>query len=173
MLKVIYYPSKQFDEATLAQALDKAKAYLSTTPVGKKTIEVVEGAKEQIHLHVTTERDSTFQHPPGSTAFDAYWNPDIRLQLTSGQVQSPAVALIHELGHARQCIEKLAWYEARSDGSRYLEIEDDNVATHEKPVAAALGEPTRDQYQAFRGTQPFVGRKYANLTLVDKVILFG
>ena len=49
MLKVIYYPSKQFDEATLAQALDKAKAYLSTTPVGKKIIEVVEGAKEQIH----------------------------------------------------------------------------------------------------------------------------
>ena len=82
------------------------------------------------------------------------------------------MALIHELGHGLQCQTKLAWYEERSNGQRYLEIEEDNVSNNETPVANDKGEPTRKEYQDFRGAQWFTGRKFAGMTLASKVVYF-
>ena len=69
------------------------------------------------------------------------------------------ISLIHELGHAKQFVERPIWFEAlfrkivqanfsgtRTTLPEKYEIEDQNVTYHEKPVCKELGFPFRDKY---------------------------
>lgn len=63
------------------------------------------------------------------------------------------VSLMHELGHAKQYVEKPEWFTnqflaATQKGSKeaQLAIENDNVQRHEKPICVELGKPHRDKY---------------------------
>jgi hypothetical protein len=62
------------------------------------------------------------------------------------------VSLFHELGHAKQGVEKKVWYDelTRSalTGSKNakLQIEQDNLASHENPICDELGLPFRRKY---------------------------
>ena len=71
----------------------------------------------------------------------------------SGKVLPLGVSLMHELGHAKQYIEKPSWfvghYEAatkKSNKASQLEIENDNVQRHEQPICEELKLPFRTKY---------------------------
>jgi hypothetical protein len=84
--------------------------------------------------------------------------------------QSPAIALLHEIGHAVQWIKKTDWYiskvsTAMGGGSdsqaAKLAVENDNIETHETPVARELKEGVRKDYNdALAGAQLAEAKKY-------------
>jgi len=75
-------------------------------------------------------------------------------------MQSPAIALAHEMGHGVQWVKNRGWYlayvnqvlngDAQKSGSpaynAKLVIENDNIQTHETPVAQELSEGIRKDY---------------------------
>ncbi len=58
-------------------------------------------------------------------------------------VQSAALGLAHEMGHAAQDLDKLL--------RTGIDVEDDNLNRYESPIAGQLGEPTRKNYNAHTG----------------------
>jgi len=171
MLEVKFYPGEGLEVNDLFQAYMTAKKYIYQSPRGKEIFDALEdNLNQKTVLHVDPTTDSTFQHQVASIKFDAYWNPIKLFKLKPKGIQSPALGLIHELGHALQCQTKLAWYEERSTGERYLEIEEDNVATNETPIAIHKNEPVRIQYRDFIGANWFTGRAFTGMSLQQKVI---
>lgn len=63
----------------------------------------------------------------------------------------PAIVLLHEIGHAKQWLENAAQHERRyhRGPEGVAEIEAENLALHEGPVAKELGLPVRRHYQHF------------------------
>jgi|ERR1017187_9955385 hypothetical protein len=73
----------------------------------------------------------------------------------SGKAIPLGVSMMHELGHAKQYIEKPAWFEnnyaaamkvTKGVNQPKLDIENDNLARHEAPVLKELGLPFRLKY---------------------------
>lgn len=63
------------------------------------------------------------------------------------------ISLMHELGHAKQFLEKPSWFEnhykaATQNGNKesQLAIENDNVSRHEMPICKDMGLPFRTKY---------------------------
>jgi hypothetical protein len=65
------------------------------------------------------------------------------------------VSMMHELGHAKQFIERPAWFEnnyaaamkvTKGVNQPKLDIENDNLARHEAPILKELGLPFRLKY---------------------------
>jgi len=101
------------------------------------------------------------------------WDPVGLISARAAQqctFQSPAIALLHEIGHAVQWIEKTAWYithvntamgGGKGADAAKLEVENDNIDSHETPVARELKEGTRANYNdALAGAQLAEAKKY-------------
>jgi hypothetical protein len=154
--------------APLAGSAQKFQNYLGTLSASTSAQTIrsfLNGAKEVVGVLITEEVDSMYI-PPSKLAADstlarfnggvAVLNPESTMKI-KGTVIPLGVSLIHELGHAKQFLEKPQWFEATFDaaikggGSRATnpakyEIEDDNVSRHEKPVCLELGKPAREKY---------------------------
>ncbi len=63
------------------------------------------------------------------------------------------VSLFHELGHAKQGVEKTVWYNETTraamagDKTARLSIEQDNLASHENKICDEMGLPYRRKYE--------------------------
>jgi hypothetical protein len=119
------------------------------------------GSRMEVGLFVIDEGFDSMHIPPHGLAED----PNLA-KFTGGiavlNVTNPmkirettvgiGVSMMHELGHAKQCIENPPWYAGKAaqalNGSKSakLEIENDNVGRHEKPILVELGLPFRDKY---------------------------
>lgn len=172
MLEVKFCKTKDLSEDKLLQLYTTARNYLYQSPRGKVIFEALESDPHKTVLHVNPAIDSTFQHDPKQGNFDAYWNPIKMLKLDGKNSQSPALGLLHELGHGLQCQEALAEYERRSNDVDYLEIEDDNLKHNETVVAKEKGEPFREKYRDFMGANYFVGNRFKNMDVCKLVVFF-
>lgn len=148
-----------------------AKAYLQKSVSAKALLERIE--RDQllcVNLLTTTDPEVPPNYypymmtrnfkttPPGNLIT---WNPKGVMNVTAKQKglkpvfgkQSPALALLHEFGHALQHFNKREWFVKTykqvlaSDDKALLEIEDDNILTYEQPVARELGEGIRYAYR--------------------------
>ena len=82
--------------------------------------------------------DDNMRYEPGTRTiyFDPYSGLVMKDQTS---VQSAALGLAHEMGHAAQDLDN------ELNGMRY-DIENANVAKYETPIAKQLGEPVRKDY---------------------------
>ncbi len=139
---------------------DNAITYLNKSAKAKGLIEIVNKhnvdtlllvAKDCFPMYCHHEMSSQF----GFTGSVIVWDPVGLISARAGAqctYQSPALALLHEIGHGVQWIEKRAWYVSKAnaaqggDDNAKLELENDNINTHETPVAQELGEGVRKDY---------------------------
>jgi hypothetical protein len=150
-----------FDQDTKAADYYKnALAYLQGSETAKNLIKELEGYKTATLLLVAKDCFPMFCHYEMATQHGfagsvIVWDPVGLISARAGSqctYQSPAIALIHEIGHGVQWIKKHEWYLQKqsaamqgSDAAK-LEIENDNIATHETPVAQQLKEGVRKDY---------------------------
>lgn len=79
------------------------------------------------------------------------WNPILGGIMGDGvSIQSPAITLAHEMGHAVQYLDGTLEAKAYTRSEKH-EIEEDNVAQHETPIAKELGEYWRKNYDDASG----------------------
>jgi hypothetical protein len=129
--------------------------------------DVLDGTDKKIGILLfDAAYDSMYQPPSileGSTKKDYTGGVvlvNIKSQMTiKGKVLPIGVSLLHEMGHAKQYIERSIWFEGKfkevvrmnfggnrkSNPAKY-EIEDQNIQFHEKPVCIDLGLPWREKY---------------------------
>jgi uncharacterized protein RhaS with RHS repeats len=117
-------------------AYEIAIVYLKGSDRGAELLNKLEESTEVITISINDDDNDSY-NPATNTV---NWDPDSGLVTGSGEIQSAAIGLIHELGHAEQDLN-----DELKDRSR-LEIEEENLARTENPVAKQLGEPTRDNY---------------------------
>jgi hypothetical protein len=155
-----------------------AMAYLGGSASAKSLIDKVTKHGRDTYVLVAKDCFPMFCHyemaaQHGFTGSVIVWDP---VGLISARAdlqctfQSPAIALLHEIGHAVQWIDKASWYIAnvntamgggKGGDAAKLEIENDNIDTHETPVARELKEGTRANYNdALAGAQLAEARKY-------------
>lgn len=77
-----------------------------------------------------------------------FWDPYSGLILNTGDVQSAALGLVNEMGHAEQDLNQV-YLNPDYDGAL---IEKENLEKNEIPIAIQLGEPVRLNY--FDGIGP-------------------
>ena len=157
---------------------DAAMSYLGGSGKAKKFIETVGGNKIETCVLVAKDCFPMFCHYEMASVYGfktsiIVWDPVGLISARAGAqctFQSPALALLHEIGHGVQWIEKNAWYigkvnTAMGGGSgataAKLEVENDNIDSHETPVAKELSEGTRKDYNdALAGAQLAEAKKY-------------
>ena len=119
---------------------ERAIAYLKTSKTAKTLIEKLD-ASSQVFTIVFVDNDEMQYF---SISNIIYFDMDSGLTLADGaSVQSAALGLAHEMGHAAQDL----------DGARFVlsemnKLEEENLNKYEIPIATELGEPIRTDYFA-------------------------
>ena len=126
--------------ATQIHAYERALAYLRTSELASILIENLMYTEVPITIVFVDKLESWYNHETRTI----YWDPTAGM-LIGDKVMSPAMSLLHEMGHAAQQFE--GWF----DGSwnRWV-VENDVLARFETPVANELGEYTRSNYLSAR-----------------------
>lgn len=140
---------------------NQALEYLGGSGTAKEMIKELEGCNYNIFVLVQKESYSMFLHREvaiqnGLDGSLIVWDPEATVTAfnkDAATMQSPAIGLAHEMGHAVQWVKNRGWYLAyvnrvlqTSDQKAKLLIENDNITTYETPVASELGEGTRKDY---------------------------
>jgi len=135
------------------RAFERAIAYLNQSETFRELWNILQYGGETITIAFTNNLRGTGYAPEIRTVI---WHPTGGLILYDGiSVQSAALGLAHEMGHAAQHIlgisyymESLAW-----PGNTLLlrRMEEDNMARFEIPIARELGEPIRMNYRTSMG----------------------
>jgi len=158
-----------------AEYFKNAIAYLQGSGHAKQCIATVE--KHAVNTVVLVAKDCfpMFCHfemakVHGFTSSIIVWDPVGLISARNDQqstYQSPAIALLHEIGHAVQWIEKSGWFISKvgeamtGNDEAKLAVENDNITTHETPVAKELQEGVRKDYNdALAGAQLAEAKKY-------------
>ena len=134
------YVIKLSSAATDAQKREYERAikYLKTSATGKALIKKLEDAKETITITFNKKHNDVYTIETRTIA----WDPTSRLVLGDGKsVQSAALGLVHEMGHAGQHLDGTYFSFAS-----YEDREADNLKNCETPIATELGEFTRKNY---------------------------
>lgn len=122
------------DSASYVQAL----LYLSQVPAAAQLIQYLAKSPYTYTINAST----SVPCDTGGAAFSKItgtidWNPRCALRCDKGQLQSPAIGLLHEMVHA-------LYFQQGSDFGQY---EDQLIINgFETPIAQALGEGTRLKY---------------------------
>lgn len=142
--------------AYLKQAMD----YLAKSVTAQKLLKTLEGGNYDVAVLVQKDCYSMFVHAELAeqqkinTAV-IVWDPVATVTAFNDKLetmQSPAIGLAHEMGHAAQWVSSRGWYLAyvnqalQGNQKSKLLIENDNITTWETPVAKELGEGTRKDY---------------------------
>ncbi len=99
---------------------DAAVSYLSQSAKAAKIIDDFTKLKPVVKIHIATgSGDNKLWHEEnqdeGTYPFEHIcWNPLRQVQCAGRQMQSPAIGLIHEMGHAIQAVKDREFYEARA-----------------------------------------------------------
>lgn len=120
------------------KAYRAAIAYLRKSPTARALIERLDNAEVKITIRLNTKWSSYSKENR-----EVFWIPNNGTLLKNGTIQSAALVLLHELGHAAQHLDGLL---IGGDIEQRIEEEEHNVANYETPVATELGEPTRSSY---------------------------
>ena len=118
---------------------EKAIEYLKTSETAREMIEMLENSSEVFVVVFVDNNEMTYDSGTNTIYFD------INSGLILGNmksVQSPALGLAHEMGHAAQDITGVI---NEAHGSEYY-LEVHNLQTYETPIARELGEPIRNNY---------------------------
>lgn len=119
----------------------RAIQYLRTSSRAKEIIYELETSPRIFTIQfVDNDDDSYLFHTK-----TIYWDPDSGLITESGNTQSAALGLIHEMGHAEQDLQG-------KFNKTVQEIEDENLNKTENVVAQELCEAKRKNYFDFKGT---------------------
>jgi len=120
---------------------EEAKQYIEQSERGKELISNLEDRSELVtvnfHDEMTDSYDPVFN--------EVNWNPNAGLEVGDGEIQTPALQLAHELGHAEQDVQ------GELRGKTVAEIEQANLTKTETVIANELGEPTRSNYDDVQG----------------------
>ncbi|GKU75959.1 hypothetical protein L3i20_v203560 [Paenibacillus sp. L3-i20] len=117
--------------------------YLKKSQTAKALIELLEASKETITIEFIKDDNDRYNYNTNIL----YWDINSGIVLGDGKsIQSAALGLIHEMGHASQdlsgSLSKLSSIDA---------IEADNLEKVETPIATELGEFTRKDYYDVSG----------------------
>jgi hypothetical protein len=155
-----------------------AVAYLQGSGTAKTIMATVESHSKDTLVLVAKDCFPMFCHyeMAAQHGFDGsviVWDPVGLISAradTQCTYQSPAIALLHEMGHAVQWIKKTSWYISQvtaamggGQGAQAakLAVENDNIDTHETPVARELKEGIRKDYNdALAGSELGEAKKY-------------
>lgn len=118
------------------QAFEDAMDSLSMSATGTVLIANVWQPGEMVVVELIDDHDD--EYVPRTNTL--YWDPGSGLVTGSGAVQSPALGLAHELGHAQQDLS------GALKGKPTVQIEAENLSDTENPIARELGEPQRRNY---------------------------
>lgn len=146
----------------------QAITYLQGSTTAKKIIHDLETCNRDIYLFIQENAFSMFAHHEmaknhGFKGSVIVWAPKATITAhgkDAATMQSPAIGLLHEMGHGIQWVKNHGWFmayvnnvlagDAQKMGSLAYKskmiIENDNISTHETPVAKELNEGTRANY---------------------------
>ena len=156
-------------EASLFDDFKTAERYLAKDPEALKMLGqlVHDGNQHTIHRIGADDLQGDRFEPNGTFApgratqqgGDIYWNPHGALRNTDGSATSPAVALVHEQGHAWEWSSDPNGYLRGIDTKtlRFTTAEEQRNERHiEAHVATTLGEPIRQNHlgEPFQVTSP-------------------
>ncbi len=121
--------------------LNLIKSYLSQDPLAQSILEEAEAMNETITL---IESPMQSIHKDGKIWFDPYAGNEI----DTGEIQSPALMLLHELGHAIKRLKDPTGHKAELEFDKKYERKGERrvITEIETPVAIKLGEPTRKNH---------------------------
>lgn len=145
---------------------EKALEFLAKSPTAMSVIRFVSEHKTEVQLVCIPGGEGEMLFPgeiEGHNITTVVWDPNKHFQfyvnvapvsnIVFADLKSyqPAIVLLHELGHAKQWLEDGSLHEQRfhRGASGIAEIEAENLALHEGPVARELGLPVRKHYQHF------------------------
>ncbi|HTU12710.1 MAG TPA: hypothetical protein VMG08_17610 [Allosphingosinicella sp.] len=116
------------------RAVQQAISYLDDNELARQIL--ASAVLRGVRVVVVT---GTAEH--GEANGTVFWNPTAAVRLTNGGIMSPAMCLLHELAHA------VFGLPNTPTGDAYGNIEDRYIIQQvENVVAAALGEPTRQDH---------------------------
>jgi RHS repeat-associated protein len=126
---------------------NRAIAYLKTSETGRALVERLENESSVFRINFVNN-DDMFYDP---LTRNIYFDPASGMIVGDGtSVQSAALGLAHEMGHAAQDLDgELPEFPTNND---IRAVETANVLKYETPVAQQLGEPIRDSYDDGIGT---------------------
>ena len=123
---------------------ERAISYLRTSETGRKLIQILESSSVVFTI-VFINDDNMCYNPITNTI---YFDTNSGLVLGDGiSVQSAALGLAHEMGHAAQKLD--GTMDSMQDAMiQYVDlVEANNLDTYENPIARELGEPLRRSYK--------------------------
>ena len=121
---------------------ERAIAYLETSDSAKKLIERLENSSFVFVIIFVDDDQMKYIPDYKVILFDI--NSGLYVG-TDGEIQSAALGLAHEMGHAAQDLDGELNLSAR------LQTENANLKKYETPIAKELGEPTRNNYSDYQG----------------------
>ena len=125
-------------------AYERAIAYLKTSETGRKLIDTLEQSSRKIFICFIDDDDMRYSF----TSHTIYFDINSGLIIGDGtSVQSAALGLAHEMGHAAQHLDGTYDIYKRNRN----ELERLNMEMYEIPIATELGEPTRSNHAEGRG----------------------
>lgn len=121
------------------EAYDKAVAYIKTSHTGKELVEMLEAS--DVTFTIVFIDDNDMRYNPTDNVI--YFDTNSGLIMKDGtSVQSAALGLAHEMGHAAQ---DLTGVLSNCMGTEFM-VEPFNLRDYETPIAKELGEPVREKY---------------------------
>jgi len=134
-------------------AFERAIEYLKQSETFRELWNILQYGGEIITIAFTN--DHTMLYRPSTRTI--YWDPTSGLVLGDRlSVQSAAIGLAHEMGHAAQHLQGNNYFmeSIARPGNRQLlfRMENDNIARFESPIAKELGEFTRSGFGTSSGT---------------------
>ena len=122
--------------------LNLIKSYLSQDPLASATLQEAETMDGTIFL---IESKLQSLHKDGKIWFDPYTGN----MTESGEIQSPALMFLHELGHAIKRLKNPEEHKKELDYDEEYDTKGERrvITKIETPVAKRLGEPTRKSHQ--------------------------
>jgi len=144
----IEFPKNTTPEAR--KQWDAAVKYLQKSPTAKAAYDAVENSPKVTKIFIGEDQADQ------STGGKIGWNPTGGLALKddngnlTGEIQSPAMQAIHELGHRAEELANRDAYDKNAEptGGKYDSKEEErNGKKVETPAAKELGEPTRTNHK--------------------------
>ena len=123
------------------EEFERAVAYLKTSKTGRELIELLENSDIVFTIAFIDNDEMCFDPSDKTIYFDTNSGLVIR---NDSSVQSAALGLAHEMGHAAQ------YLTGKYIGS-IADVEAHNLSTYETPIANELGEPTRSHVEDYWG----------------------
>lgn len=140
-------------EKALAE-YNRAIEYLKGSEAFRDLYNKLNDAEEVFIINFTTDKNAIYNY--GTRTIN--WNPKLGFTMKDGtSVMSPAMALVHEMGHGAQHLDGGldAYINARwfwNIDREQMNMENANLRKYETPIARQLGEPTRSKYGDERGS---------------------